>query len=247
MSGMDERQELSSAKIEMLSAMGITYWHLRRGNLPQGDSVEAEPVVSDAEHNSAAKIQPATVDPSVVAQAVPDSHVSEGRSDKETGQANETVEASPAVDPLAFAWIKGAFGMLLISPGAQGSALQLAKDVVVYADWLHRQNSQTQSEVDKNSVVSQSTQPAVGDFRWPQLLDSGGTPARSLAAFFEKHLGEQALDVPRWLVAEADVVAQITPWLPEQLHQLVEVPQITGQLCNAAEKKRIWSSLQKRQ
>jgi len=245
MEPMEKRQELSSAKIEMLQAMGITVWHsrglaktvtplVRITKSAHKKSEDKEPVITRHEAQSISTPEP-TVE------------LSAGPASEQTAQAAKTASdvSTAQFEPLAFSWVKGAQGMLVYTGGADNGQMQLAKDIVVYIDWLH-----TRIERRANQAVltdAPSIKPAKrtsGDFRWPQLLDSGGTPARSLAVFFDKHLAIESMHSPPWVAVSADAMQQLGPWLQDLALGVIEVPPVAGQLVDAAKKKQIWLSLQ---
>ena len=83
-------------------------------------------------------------------------------------------------------------------------------------------------------------QGASGDFLWPQLDSSSGTPQRVLQAFLTKNLKGRT----RWFVAEEMVVEQISPWLdmPEQLQV---IPAIHAAVTDPQAKQQLWQALAK--
>ena len=100
----------------------------------------------------------------------------------------------------------------------------MAKDAVAYADWLRQ-------------CVSGKT--AQGEFVWPQLLDTGGTPERALGVFVEKHLSQ----ADGWLALTDDVAAQVGSWLSRLDVAWLALPALQGQADDVATKKALWQSL----
>jgi len=133
-------------------------------------------------------------------------------------------EVGPIPEPLAFSWIKSERGMVVCPLGADGATARLVKDVLVFGDWVRGHGA---------SHVAQ------GDFRWPQLLDSGGTPERALAVFLDKHLSAPS----SWLGLTAEVAPSIAPWLNDLHVEVLELPLLRNHIGDAATKKSIWQRL----
>ena len=104
------------------------------------------------------------------------------------------------------------------------AALQLAKDAVVFADWARQQPT---------GGVSQ------GDFRWPQLLDTNGTPERSLNVFIDKHVPQAG----GWLAVSGEVLEQVETWLGKLNVRWLSVPELHGRADRVETKKKLWQSL----
>ena len=77
-----------------------------------------------------------------------------------------------------------------------------------------------------------------GDFRWPQLVDTSGSPLRALRAFFAKHATPEA-----WVGITGEALPQLSPWLDELQLRAVELPALDRNIGDAATKKEIWQKL----
>lgn len=134
------------------------------------------------------------------------------------------VEVGPVAEPIAFSWVRSATGMVATSVDVDRTVVGLLKDILVFGDWA------------RGNEITKAVQ---GDFRWPQLLDSGGTPARALAVFVDKHLTSKSA----WLVLTSEVAPSVAPWLEGVGLEVIVVPELRGKIGDAAIKKSIWQSL----
>ncbi len=124
-----------------------------------------------------------------------------------------------AAQLIEFIWVKGASGMLLNDLASDAATIRLLKDMVRYGDW----------------VGGHQGAPQQGDFRWPQLVDTSGSPERALAAFVGKHLPEGG-----WLAMTPGVLSQLEPWLEGLGVKVLALAPLTRSLGDAAVKKEIW-------
>jgi len=134
------------------------------------------------------------------------------------------IEVGPVVEPIAFSWVRSATGMVATSLDVDRTVVGLLNDILVFGDWA------------RGNEITKAVQ---GDFRWPQLLDSGGTPARALAVFVDKHLTSKAA----WLALTSEVAPSVAPWLEDVGVEVIVVPELRGRIGDAAIKKSIWQRL----
>ncbi len=75
-----------------------------------------------------------------------------------------------------------------------------------------------------------------GEFRWPQLENSSGTPQRAMSAWFKKQF-----DQIHWVGIDAAVYNQYDSW-PDNAAQLrvVELGDTFGAMTNAERKQELW-------
>jgi len=141
-------------------------------------------------------------------------------------------EAPPAAVIVEFCWLKHDSGLVAYPLTADAAAVQVLKDILSYGAW-----------VNSRGEASLKARPAQGDFRWPQLVESSGTPLRALAAFYDKHFAEQAA----WILLTAEVAPMLQPWLQELAEtlpiKLVELPALHLSVSDPASKKQIWQIL----
>lgn len=220
---MADIEKVPLTRDETLAVMGIPVWYRRGGAAvavaPEpvsalspaepSDTTLSEAALSKAPLSEATPAAPSDPAPAVVAGA-----------EQAPPAASADDQAAPA--RLAFTWVKGASGMVLNGLVSDAALLKLLKDVVRYADWV----SQSQGA------------GAHGDFQWPQLLDTSGTPERALGAFVAKHLPDGG-----WLALTPEVREQLEPWLAALDVTVIDLPALTANLGDATTKKAIWQQL----
>lgn len=135
-------------------------------------------------------------------------------------------EPSPAPQIIEFVWVRGETGMLLCDLGVSEAGLRMALDIVAFGDWLR---GTTGKQVH-------------GDFRWPQLVGSSGSPLRAMNVFLDKHLPQRE-DAQRWLAIVGDVAEQFSGWQADLPARVIELPALVVGPGAAAGKKVIWQSM----
>lgn len=213
MAAQEKPQILDRRRMQMLAAMGIQVWYPR----PQSaEAVESLPELSEPKLAVPKLAEPKLAVPTPIVLATEDA----------------PARSTPAVK-VEFAWLKGSATMLLLGTDASREALQHAKDIVRYADWLQQQSS--------------STSPPGGYFSWPQLSNTTtGTPVRALKVFMDKHFADQT----PWFLLSDDVAGAIEPWLrelsPDQHPvRIVVLQHLSASVGDVASKKQIWQTLKK--
>lgn len=231
--GNPDKPQLSQ-RDAMLAAMGVQVWHLRRSG---ADARPLEQPVPQARHlaDQASEQNIQSHDPLAETKRVlrnaPDepapAHVAGA------GQASQAA-ATPASAPqdvatpqiIEFSWVRGETGMLLCELGISEAGLRMAQDIVAFGDWLR----------------GATGKPVHGDFRWPQLVGSSGSPVRAMHVFLDKHLPQRD-DAQRWLAIAGDVAEQFTGWQAGLPAQVIELPALFVGPGDAAGKKVIWQSI----
>ncbi|NOX50978.1 MAG: hypothetical protein GXP16_10665 [Gammaproteobacteria bacterium] len=126
------------------------------------------------------------------------------------------------IAPIEFNWITGASGMLLYT-GDDGLIRPFAKDVLTFMDWRKGEKTVTRR----------------GQFRWPQLASSTGTPQGAFKAFVEKNQTATG----NWIAISQELTEQTKPWLENFGVLLIDVPVISRCASDLAQKKQLWQLL----
>ena len=235
MSEMDKRQELSRESAAMLAAMGVQVWHARGSSFSQEvrqeirqDEPVAEASTSSANQALMLKVDnPPEATPSPMSKPPPAIEPQTSSKSQSAGESEPEAKHPPAakIDRVEFTWVKGRSGMVLCQLNPDAAALQLIRDIVVFGDWVREQG--------------EASSLSKGDFQWPQLLDTGGTPARALAVFIDKHWPQQSA----WIAVTSEVQSSVTPWFANTSVHVIELPAIGQSVRDAALKKTIWQNL----
>jgi len=135
-------------------------------------------------------------------------------------------EPPPAPQIIEFVWVRGETGMLLCDLGVSEAGLRMALDIVAFGDWLRGANGKQ----------------VHGDFRWPQLVGSSGSPLRAMNVFLDKHLPQRD-GAQRWLAIVGEVAEQFTGWQTDLPARVIELPALVVGPGAAAGKKVIWQSM----
>lgn len=227
MSEVDKRQELSSPRAAMLAAMGVQVWHVRGSDNAPGETVVEASLSSASTRTSRQAVQPPEANHSSTTKPPPmiePKPPGESQPPRERGLQAKRPSAAK-IERVEFTWVKGRSGMVLCQLHPDAAALQLIKDIVVFGDWVREQGA-----------ASKTTE---GDFQWPQLLDTGGTPARALAVFIDKHWPQQSA----WIAVTSEVQSSVTPWLQNSPVQVIDLPAIQPSVRDGSLKKTIWQNL----
>ena len=179
----------------------------------------------NAETNQPSHQVPITPEPAATSGSEVSAMRAESQRADEAQVSQPAVVPSATVEPLEFTWVKGSSGMVLCGLGADAAALQLVRDIVVFGDWVR--NHREAPNLTK------------GDFEWPQLLDTEGTPARALAVFVDKHWPQQGA----WIALAAEVQPSVSKWLENVPVTVIDLPAVQASIRDAALKKTIWQTL----
>ncbi len=231
MGGTEKRQPLGTQKAAILADMGIQVWY-ERVAAPQVDDEPEAPVAPLAPE--AATTPPASIETAATKTAPVKTLATESSRAAEPTPA--PVQQASAAEPqqiIEFSWLKGSHALAVCPLAVDTTGIQLLQDVLAYTSWLTRE---ADSKVETPVL-------AKGEFRWPQLIDTGGTPLRTLAAFYDKHFGTRPA---QWLLT-AEVVPMLKPWL-EQLAvrvpvEVIALPALQTSVGDPACKKQIWQTL----
>lgn len=175
---------IASNRAQMLADMGVQVWYARSNSPAPTEPVQPSLVQSES-------AQARLADTGEVGQ-LPDEQLQHNVAMDPPGRS-----ADGQIDPIALHWARGRAGLLLFATQPDEALEILAADIVRALDWRYADQDQ-QAAVD----------PTLGEFKWPQLLSSTGTPARSLRALLSKHLPEEG-----WLGLTPDAAEQVEPWL----------------------------------
>ena len=165
---MVDYEKVPLTKAETLAMMGIPVWYERRAPGVVGvvagvvespvDDLRAEapspdPAAADAAPADAAKA------------ALPEPSASGSAPAMPTPPAAESAAPAASAEIIEFTWVKGASGLVVHTLCSDAATLTLLKDIVRFGDWTRKM--ETGSGNDR------------GDFRWPQLVDTSGSPLRA--------------------------------------------------------------------
>ncbi len=206
---MADFEKVPLTKAETLAMMGIPVWYERRASGAVSRGLDQAGPGVRADPPGGADT-PADVAPAAAATPPP-----------------STAEAAPpaaSAEIIEFTWVKGASGLVVHTLSGDAATLTLLKDVVRFGDWTLK--AELGSGGDR------------GDFRWPQLVDTSGSPLRALRAFFAKHHDSEA-----WVGITAEALPQLAPWLGELEIRVIELPALDRNIGDAATKKEIWQRL----
>ena len=227
--GNPDKRQLSQ-RDAVLAAMGVQVWHLRR---PGADALSAEQPVPQAEPLAHQASDQITHNPDPLAEAkrvlrnapdeAPSVPVAGAEQTAQTETAPQDVAAPQIIE---FMWVRGRTGMLLCGLEISEAGLRMAQDIVAFGDWLR----------------GATGKPVHGDFRWPQLVGSSGSPERAMNVFLDKHLPQHD-DTQRWLAIAGDVTEQFTGWQSPLPAQVIELPALVVGPGDAAAKKAIWQCM----
>jgi hypothetical protein len=226
MSEADKRQELSGERAAMLAAMGVQVWHARRPEVLR-EEVTPDSPDSGSQSNNQGRIplvDRPSIDSATDSASAPTTAAAPVTPVEEVDKLDK-MDNVDKVDRVEFTWVKGRSGMVLSNLNPDEAALQLIRDIVVYGDWAR--------EHGEAAMLSK------GDFQWPQLLDTGGTPVRALAVFVEKHWSGQT----PWIAITAEVQSSVAHWFENIPVKVIELPAVKPSIRDAAMKKTIWQSL----
>ncbi len=138
-------------------------------------------------------------------------------------ESSEDIAAiAPKIAAIEFNWIASASGILLYT-GDEGLIRPFAKDVLTFMDWRRGKKTLTRW----------------GQFRWPQLASSTGTPQGAFKAFVEKNQTATG----NWIAISQELAEQTRPWLENFSVPLIDVPVISRCVSDFAQKKQLWQLL----
>jgi hypothetical protein len=139
----------------------------------------------------------------------------------------DTAEAAPS--------IRLRFGYARLGPGACLYDETLAN---IHQQFVRDLLSACEALRSETGSGSEGPRFSLGEFRWP-ILDSGGSPERALAAFFDKQ-SEGATD--RWMLITERVLEDIQDLIDTEA-QIVVIPPISELAGNATLKRELWERL----
>ena len=189
--------------------MGVQVWFARG----------AEAAVTSA---AAAGSEAATV-PVVQPEPVPQAESQVAHTPVPPGDTPATVA------PLQFSWLRTRSGLLMLDYQDDPALARLLSDIMIYIDW----------RVGRSNGENGKPQVQQGQFQWPQLQQTSGTPARALAVWLEKHQAEQLA----WLGASSALMQELTPWIEPLEIRLTDVGDLQQAVRDAAAKKELWRLL----
>ena len=139
-------------------------------------------------------------------------------------QASESTGVGPVVMPVHFAWTRYKSAMLLHPSGLDKSQLQFVRDVLHAVSWRLPESEASASRF------------TAGEFKWPQLENSTGTPERALGTWFKKHLAET-----QWVGIDQAVATQYTSW-PEATHaqHIIVLNEFFSSMVQSDTKRSLW-------
>ncbi len=150
----------------------------------------------------------------------------------------QSTQPVPQVQQLTFAWLRSSRALIMYSSG-DAAVQRLLKDLLSYIDWRAVAQQLQSGGGGGGGEESGRLRLQQGEFRWPQLHASGGTPARALAAWADK----QQLQQLSWIGAGEDLMPQLAPWLTELGRPLVSLADLNLVLRDATAKKALWQQL----
>ncbi len=215
---MADFEKVPLTKAETLAMMGIPVWYERCASGDVSAGLDQRAAGGHADHPGEADTTADVAPPAATLAEPPAAAATPPPS---------TAEAAPpaaSAEIIEFTWVKGTSGLVVHTLSGDAATLTLLKDVVRFGDWTRK--AEPGSGGDR------------GDFRWPQLVDTSGSPLRALRAFFAKHLDSEA-----WVGITAEALPQLAPWLGELEIRVVELPALDRNIGDAATKKEIWQRL----
>ena len=228
--------------MSMLKDMGIQVW-FERPDSTVGAEAETKPEIEAdattqgsvpaAENTlSSAQLKQSLADQAHQPARVAQPDVSQERRDSEgTGDAAGTLENSTAatIQPIEFLAAVCPGGVLLCESTDIAHKVFIG-DLLGYVSWL--------VELRQGSGHEEAPRIDYKPFKWPQLLDSKGTPTRSLAAFLDsENIGDGMI------IATSAARVQIAPWLPD--FTVLEVPPLADLVRHVDQKRELWQRLAK--
>ncbi|MEM7097130.1 MAG: hypothetical protein AAF541_02650 [Pseudomonadota bacterium] len=231
--------KLSRTQIQYLNDLGISVWR-SRGD--EGASVQTERVYARAQiqppydpespdlveggsTNPAAQALAAIAQPSD--EFVREEPYSVGSRDDRVADAIDAPAAAVVAQPIAFDWTRMGHAVLLHEPIHDPALNQFCRDLLLAVNWIV-----VAKEAPNTGKVSR------GEFRWPQLENSSGSPERVLAAWWDKHVVQ-----PATVIAQTGVIEQLQAWHAFDKNVVQEI-QALDQMMGQPELKRVlWQQL----
>ncbi len=218
--------------------MGIQVWHARGTAV---DAVELAPTPAEASPAAPAAVQRPAADtqpehPAPTRQGGLNDQQNSGPAESGQNQdrADVSVDAATqatadATQTLAFSWMKTESCLLIYSEtdsmNPDKVKQQLLKDLVLAMDWHCRGPSDGRANV------------TLGEFRWPQLLQSTGTPQRAIAVWLDKY----AVDNLSWFAADDQCHVEVRQWMGSMADRLINIGDLNS--LDAEAKRTLWQQL----
>ena len=158
--------------------------------------------------------------------------------DSSAADVTDEQARAPIVKPIHFAWTRSGNVLIVHRTGLDKLHQQFLRDVVRAAQWQLLKNTaaspQAEGQLGKGSTTT-------GEFRWPQLVESAGTPDRALKAWANKQLSEDML-----IGFDAEVITQHEDWsvVESAAGTVVQLGDLFAATTQAQAKIQLWQLLQ---
>ena len=211
-------RKLSESQTKTLAAMGIQVWYKRGVGV---DSAK-EALVDGPMQAKQIADQPVPVESSSAQQELPQAMPLD-----ETESAAEFDLEAVVPTKISFRWLKNGAAMVwTLEEDFGGEAEPFCHDILHFV---------------KARVDAGESKVSKGNFLWPQVGGTSGTPTRPLKVFVEKHAADA-----RYLIVTKKVAESVQEYLDigDNL-QLVVVDPIRTYLAETENKKNLWQVLAK--